>query len=51
MGSKHKFAPVALGDIALLAAHVLTSTGEHGLGDQVRGQLMTLTGKMVARQI
>ncbi|KAF8244922.1 NAD(P)-binding protein [Wilcoxina mikolae CBS 423.85] len=48
MGPDHKFAPVALGDIALLAAHVLTSSGEHGLGDNVRGQLMTLTGPMMA---
>ncbi|KAI5800477.1 hypothetical protein FPQ18DRAFT_252693 [Pyronema domesticum] len=47
IGDKHKFAPIALGDIALLAAHTITSEGEHGLGDHVRGQLMTLTGPMM----
>lgn len=35
---------VALGDVALLAATILTSEGEHGLGDNVRGQIITLTG-------
>jgi hypothetical protein len=44
MGSEHKIAPVALGDVALLAAHIVTSTGEHGLGDNVQGQLITMTG-------
>lgn len=48
MGHSHKFAPVALGDIALLAAHVLISEGPHGFGDNCRGQLMTLTGPMLA---
>lgn len=43
----HKFAPIALGDIALLAAVVLTSKGPKGLSDKVRGQLITLTGPML----
>jgi len=44
IGPTHKFAPVSLGDIALLAAHVVTESGPHGLGDKVRGQLITITG-------
>lgn len=43
-GDTHKFAPVALGDIAQLAAHILTGEGPHGFSDQHRGQLMVLTG-------
>jgi len=43
-GKSGKFAPVALGDIAQLAATVLTGEGEHGLDDMHRGQLMILTG-------
>ena len=41
---EHKFAPVALGDVAQVAAHVLTSVGPHGLGDDVRGELLVVTG-------
>jgi len=48
IGPTHKFAPVSLGDIALLAAHVVTESGPHGLGDKVRGQLITVTGPMMA---
>ncbi|KAF2179523.1 NAD(P)-binding protein [Zopfia rhizophila CBS 207.26] len=44
IGTNHKFAPVALGDIAQLAAHVLTGKGKHGFDDRHRGQLMVLTG-------
>jgi len=44
IGSNHSFAPVALGDIALVVAHVLSSKGESGFSDQVRGQLIVLTG-------
>ncbi|GAA5995538.1 uncharacterized protein JCM10292_005238 [Rhodotorula paludigena] len=40
----HKFAPVALGDVVLLLAKILASKGPHGLGDDVRGQMITLTG-------
>ncbi|GAA5968448.1 hypothetical protein JCM11641_007641 [Rhodosporidiobolus odoratus] len=40
----HKFAPVALGDVAQLLAHIVTSRGEHGLSDDVRGQMIVLTG-------
>jgi len=43
-GKKGKFAPVALGDIALLAATILTGHGEHGLDDRHRGQLIICTG-------
>ncbi|KAL1667522.1 hypothetical protein GGF50DRAFT_112248 [Schizophyllum commune] len=43
----HKFAPVALGDVAQLAAHVITSVGPQGLADEVRGQMMVLTGPML----
>jgi len=48
IGNEHKFAPVALGDVALLAAHVLTGKGKHGFDDKHRGQLMILTGPMLA---
>lgn len=44
VGTNHLFAPVALGDVALLAAHVLTGQGPKGLDDRHRGQLMVLTG-------
>ncbi|KAK4047482.1 hypothetical protein OIV83_005394 [Microbotryomycetes sp. JL201] len=47
----HKFAPaspdVLLGDVALLLAKIITSKGPHGLSDQVRGQIITLTGPML----
>ncbi|KAJ7137361.1 hypothetical protein C8R43DRAFT_1238895 [Mycena crocata] len=43
----HKFAPVALGDIAQLLAHILTSQGPMGLADEVRGQMMVATGPMM----
>lgn len=48
VGKDHKFAPVALGDVAQVAARVLSSKGEHGFGDECRGQLITLTGPMLA---
>ncbi|KAF7118407.1 hypothetical protein CNMCM5793_007924 [Aspergillus hiratsukae] len=44
IGREHKFPPVALGDVALLAAHVLTGKGKNGFNDKHRGQLMVLTG-------
>lgn len=44
IGSSHKFAPVALGDVAHLAAHVLTGKGKHGFNDRHRGQMMIMTG-------
>ncbi|KAF2104335.1 NAD(P)-binding protein [Rhizodiscina lignyota] len=44
IGKDHKFAPVALGDVALLAAHVLSGKGKHGFDDRHRGQLMVCTG-------
>ncbi|ODM17291.1 hypothetical protein SI65_06966 [Aspergillus cristatus] len=47
IGQQHKFAPVALGDVALLAAHVLSGKGSHGLDDKHRGQLMTITGPIL----
>ncbi|TRM60613.1 hypothetical protein BD626DRAFT_549593 [Schizophyllum amplum] len=43
----HKFSPVALGDVAQVAAHVITSVGPQGLADEVRGQMMVLTGPML----
>ncbi|KAF2127368.1 NAD(P)-binding protein [Dothidotthia symphoricarpi CBS 119687] len=44
IGTNHLMAPVALGDVAQLAAHVLTGQGENGFNDRDRGQLMVLTG-------
>jgi uncharacterized protein YbjT (DUF2867 family) len=46
IGKNHKFAPVALGDIAQIATHVLTGEGPHGLSDDHRGQLIIMTGPM-----
>jgi hypothetical protein len=37
-------APIALGDVAQLAAHVLTGSGPNGFDDRHRGQLMVCTG-------
>ncbi|KAG8413065.1 hypothetical protein J3458_013484 [Metarhizium acridum] len=44
IGKSHKFAPVALGDVAHVAAHVLTGKGKHGFDDKHRGQMMIVTG-------
>ncbi|KAI0142693.1 hypothetical protein GGR57DRAFT_485794 [Xylariaceae sp. FL1272] len=44
IGHDHKFAPVALGDIADLAAHVLTGKGPKGFDDNHRGQIFIVTG-------
>lgn len=44
IGEDHKFAPVALGDIAQIAAYVVTSEGPQGLADNVRGQVIIATG-------
>lgn len=35
-------------DVALVAAHVLSGQSEHGFAVEHRGQLMTLTGPMLA---
>lgn len=47
IGEDHKFAPVALGDIAQIAAYVVTSEGPQGLADNVRGQVIVATGACV----
>ncbi|KAM0197394.1 hypothetical protein ACHAPI_004854 [Fusarium lateritium] len=47
IGEFHKFAPVVLGDVAPVAAHVLTGKGEHGFDDRHRGQMMIVTGPML----
>ncbi|KAI0351198.1 NAD-P-binding protein [Trametes cingulata] len=44
IGENHKFAPIALGDVAQLAAYVITSEGPHGLADTVRSQVIIATG-------
>ncbi|KAF7532798.1 hypothetical protein G7054_g7626 [Neopestalotiopsis clavispora] len=44
IGSNHKFAPVALGDVANVSAHILTGKGKHGFDDRHRGQMMVVTG-------
>ncbi|KAL5093623.1 hypothetical protein Trisim1_010354 [Trichoderma cf. simile WF8] len=44
IGESHKFAPVSLGDIAHVAAHVLAGKGKHGFDDRHRGQMMIVTG-------
>ncbi|KAJ5175589.1 uncharacterized protein N7482_001466 [Penicillium canariense] len=48
VGKQHKFAPIALGDVAQVAAHVLSGKGKHGFSDKHRGQLIVLTGPMLA---
>ena len=45
VGDRHKFAPIALGDVAQLAAFVITSEGPHGLADNVRSQVLVATGE------
>ncbi|EGN99961.1 hypothetical protein SERLA73DRAFT_180297 [Serpula lacrymans var. lacrymans S7.3] len=47
IGETHSFAPVALGDIAQVAAHIVTSEGPQGLDDRYRGQLVVVTGPMM----
>ncbi|KAL4749332.1 hypothetical protein BDW72DRAFT_194960 [Aspergillus terricola var. indicus] len=47
VGKNNKFAPIALGDVSQVVAHVLTGEGKHGFSDQHRGQLMVLTGPML----
>lgn len=47
IGETHKFAPVALGDVAQVAAHVLSGKGKHGFDDKHRGQMMVVTGPML----
>ncbi|KAF4253136.1 hypothetical protein KXX13_005246 [Aspergillus fumigatus] len=47
IGQNHKFAPIALGDVAQVVAHVLCGKGEHGFADEHRGQLMVLTGPLL----
>ncbi|KAJ8124555.1 hypothetical protein O1611_g9086 [Lasiodiplodia mahajangana] len=47
IGKSHKFAPVALGDVAQVAAHVLSGKGPHGFDDKHRGQMMVVTGPML----
>lgn len=44
IGVNYSFAPVALDDVAKLAAHILVSEGPKGLDDRYRGQMITLTG-------
>jgi len=39
---------VALGDVCLLLAKILTSEGPHGLADEVRGSMIPLTGASLA---
>ncbi|RDW85919.1 NAD(P)-binding Rossmann-fold containing protein-5 [Coleophoma crateriformis] len=47
IGDSHKFAPMALGDVALVTAHVLSGKGEHGFDDKHRGQLIVVTGPLL----
>ncbi|KAK5938816.1 hypothetical protein PMZ80_009008 [Knufia obscura] len=47
IGESHKFAPMAMQDLAQVAANVLTGKGKHGFSDKHRGQLMVLTGPMM----
>ncbi|CAJ2510864.1 Uu.00g064890.m01.CDS01 [Anthostomella pinea] len=47
IGKNHKFAPVALGDVAQVAAHVMSGHGSHGFDDKHRGQMMVVTGPML----
>ncbi|KAB8079710.1 hypothetical protein BDV29DRAFT_196826 [Aspergillus leporis] len=47
VGTNHKFAPIALGDVAQVVAHVLSGKGKQGFSDRHRGQLMVLTGPLL----
>jgi uncharacterized protein YbjT (DUF2867 family) len=44
IGQDHLMAPIALGDVAQVAAHVLSGQGKNGFDDAHRGQLIVLTG-------
>jgi uncharacterized protein YbjT (DUF2867 family) len=44
IGESQQFAPVTLGDVAQVAAHVLSGKGKNGFSDKHRGQLIVLTG-------
>ena len=44
VGTDYLFAPIALGGVAQVAAHILTGQGKNGFDDRHRGQLMVLTG-------
>jgi len=44
IGETHSFAPMALGDLAQVAAYVLIGKGKNGFSDKHRGQLIILTG-------
>lgn len=49
IAENHRFPPVALGDVAQVAANVLVGKGKHGFDDRHRGQLMIVTGpKMIS---
>jgi uncharacterized protein YbjT (DUF2867 family) len=43
IGENHKFAPIALGDIAQVTAHILSGKEKKGFSDKHRGQLIVLT--------
>lgn len=45
IGEDHKFAPVALGDVAQITTYVVTSDGPHGLADDVCDQAIVATGE------
>ena len=44
IGESQQFAPVALGDVAAVAALVLSGKGKNGFSDKHCGQLIVLTG-------
>lgn len=47
IGSNHKFAPMAMGDLSQVAGYILGGQGKHGFDDMHRGQLIVLTGPML----
>jgi len=47
IGENHLFAPVALGDIAHVAAHILAGKGKNGFDEKHRGQMMVVTGPVL----
>ncbi|OJJ96344.1 hypothetical protein ASPACDRAFT_54688 [Aspergillus aculeatus ATCC 16872] len=48
VGVDHKFAPIALGDVAQVVTHVSSGEEKHGFSHRHRGQLMVLTGPLLS---
>lgn len=48
MNIESEYADISNQDVAQVAAHVVTGKGPHGFDDRHRGQMMIVTGPMLA---